>query len=653
MVKKAIVDSVFNDVHPTWSKDKKKIPPKTFFEKLKESTLVSFTLSLPIESMKYYPSVYAVYFGTIAYCVMITVFVYFMVGGYQRQIQQEFISLDENAGVCEPVAQFLNLEITATSKGLWNTDPNFKYSEASLEFSFNKLSASPSEFKAMIQEFGQKLRVLGARSAISPFVPNMLLWMHFGTDTTVGESVQSLVFTAMPNDVYNHRHIVTTVGSANGICTAPSTSSFDVISSTLSIEWNVPTYYEAGCTSTVTNLESLGWEARDGNTSVIKLDVNSASTAVAANLGIFPADSLEVLGLQIPIYKDIVMTKRFDPFFPRMTPIICLQKMGHGETITENADKNTFNASSADAERAYQLFPEGGDPICFVDFNGQLGIPAVHHYLPGCMTCDGNRRYEKYNNDNYCDVFDVMLGIYYYPGVNKWTEAVELYYNYSSFAELSKDTFYPLYDMSNGVENATSYEFCNGCKLLGANVWDQNAYLSPQFLTLPAAHCVDSFSLTDAALAQLYENPPVRLVEPYFRCKMSPWNAFISSVGIAAGNLGAFGPIAIICIILPTLYFYFKFADEEPPKQKYDLVKIMKAQREFIEKVLGANDGTLEGISEDSVFHKLGVELYNLAQFEEGKNEADSLVEDGAIVTMKPQSGDGDINKVSPYSKDI
>jgi len=61
-------------------------------------------------------------------------------------------------------------------------------------------------------------------------------------------------------------------------------------------------------------------------------------------------------------------------------------------------------------------------------------------------------------------------------------------------------------------------------------------------------------------------------------------------------------------------------SDADPPAQKYDLVKIMKAQREFIEKVLGANDGTLEGVSQDGIIHKLGVELYELAQFEEGKS---------------------------------
>lgn len=42
-----------------------------------------------------------------------------------------------------------------------------------------------------------------------------------------------------------------------------------------------------------------------------------------------------------------------------------------------------------------------------------------------------------------------------------------------------------------------------------------------------------------------------------------------------------------------------------------------KAQREFIEKVLQANDGTLDGLPHDSIIRGVGRELYTLANFEE------------------------------------
>jgi len=370
------------------------------------------------------------------------------------------------------------------------------------------------------------------------------------------------VFTAAPNDAYNHRHIVTTVGSADGLCTAPSTSWFDVPSASLVIEWDVPTFEQQGCPAVAT-LESLGWEARDGNLSVIKINTVSASTAMAANLGILPSSLLEVVDKPIAIYKDLVLTRRFDSFFPRMRPLFCLEKyygpdsiaesgfvdmeaMGYKDYPSELADNSplvTTNTTAADI--AYGRFRHGDDPVCFVDFNGQLGVPAVHHYLPGCRDCQGNTSYPKYNNDHYCDVFDVMIGIFYYPGNGEWTEAVNLYFKHGnsemtpveSFKEFSDRSFFPLYDMSNSGENATSYEFCDGCKLLGVNIWDDDTYLSPHFFSVNPAHCVDTFSLSPEAVEKLGTNPPALLVEPYFRCKMYPDGAFISAIGGHAPNL--------------------------------------------------------------------------------------------------------------------
>jgi len=571
--------------------------------------------------MKYYPQEHAFMFGTIAYIVMLIIFIYFLVTTFRNQVLQEFISLDKGAGECKEVMQLLNMHVQAsTLSGSWETDPGFIYSEATLDFKFNRLTTTEVEFKAMMDAFADQLGVLGAQSAQSPFMSNLLHWMHFGTVMELDGALQEMVFTATPNDVYNHRHMFTTVASVDGLCRAPSTSWFDVSSASLVIEWDVATYNNASC-GNISDLESLGWEERDGELAVIKVDTISTSTAMAANLGILPADDLNVVGFQLPVYRDLVVTKRFDPAFPRMRPLYCFQRLGTGENITAHADKSHFSHDSdADAERAYNLFTAGASPICFVDFGGQVAIPAVHHYLPGCRDCDGNTSFPEYGIDNYCDYFDVMIGVIFYPGVGLWTEVVELFFKYPDFKSLSDRTFYPLYDMAEGDENSTSYEFCDGCKLLGVNIWDEDTYMSPNFLSVSPTHCVDTFSLTEENRERLGLNPPTRLVEPYYRCRMFPNGAFMSSIGIAAGNLGAFGPLAILILVMPLVYIYFALNDAEPPSQKYDLVKIMKAQREFIEKVLGANDGTLEGVQKDGVIQQLGVELYNLAQYEEGKS---------------------------------
>jgi len=612
--RKAAIDSVFNDNEPTWTHTKKNIKEKTNWESFVDSIAVSFTLSLPLDFLKYYPQQFAFFFGTICYCIFGFLFFYFMVTGFQRQLEQEFISLDRNAGDCSDVEQSLTMRVMASRSGNWETDPDFHYSDAFMQLKLNKLSVNEAEFENLIGRFGNLLNDLGTEAAASPFIINVLTWMHFKSHIVVGDRKQEMQFKATPNDVYNHRHIVTTVGSKSGLCSAPSYSWFDVPSSHLVIEWNAPEYMASGCES-VGTLESLGWEDRDGNQTVVKIDTVSTSTAMATNLGIVAASELETMGEEIHVYKSLYMTRRFDPAYPRMRPLFCFQKKNDGNMDTESVYSNITNTGVS----------------CFVDFASQVAIPVVHHYLPGCRDCQGPTNYSKYSDEHYCDVFDVMLGLVYYPGPaglgnpqvkKEWTEAVGLYYSFDSFEELSESTFYPIYDMSNTEEDPSAYDFCGDCQLLGVNIWDEDTFLSEYFLSINPSHCVDTFSLQADNLNALATNPPVTLVEPYLRCRMYPEDAFISSVGIAAGNLGAFGPLALIFFVLPLIYLYFTYvSEEEAPVQKYDLVKIMKAQREFIETVLGANDGTLDGISQDSIIHKLGVELYHLAQYEEGKEK--------------------------------
>lgn len=159
--KKATVDSVFNDTEPAWSDNKKEIPPKTTWQTIQEAFTVSFTLSLPMEAMKYYPAQHALMFGTVAYIVMAIVFLYFLISGYQRQVLQEFISLDVDAGNCHEVEQSLNMKVMASRAGLWETDPEFVYSDGMMEFKFNKLSATDTQFESLIINFGWELAIKG------------------------------------------------------------------------------------------------------------------------------------------------------------------------------------------------------------------------------------------------------------------------------------------------------------------------------------------------------------------------------------------------------------------------------------------------------------------------------------------------------------
>ena len=87
--------------------------------------------------------------------------------------------------------------------------------------------------------------------------------------------------------------------------------------------------------------------------------------------------------------------------------------------------------------------------------------------------------------------------------------------------------------------------------------------------------------------------------------------------------MGAFAPILMVLLVLPAISVYFRsIGGDNPGDCRYDLLRVDKAQREFILTVLAANDGSLEGLPPDSVIRRIGDELFVLANFEEGKLQA-------------------------------
>lgn len=504
--------------------------------------------------------------------------------------------------------------------GFWQNSINFKYSDATIEATFSKLELDKDKFISLIHDLGNELHNLGQAAKDSPVVPNLLRWMHYQINFQTGNTIQSFTFTPTPNDVYNRAHRVVNVGSAHGFCNASSSTSYNVLKSTTEIIWNAQEYYANGCNNTVNPVKSLAYNIRDGKDIKVTLDHISVSTAAAVNLGLKNASSLEIIGDVKPLYKELAISKRFDTLYPRMTPLICIEKLSIPITIDHNDNTyyyyDQYEAINTTAEVAYQKFTYVGQTACFVDFNHQLAIPTVNQWDPSCNYCKPNYA----DNKPYCNTFDILLGVYFYPKRDQWTQIINTYYSVPTFHELNQIMYHGAYNLSNGQDDPRSFDFCNGeCKYFGLDTWDTNKYLSPYYLSIENIHCSDTFTLIPNFIQNLGKNPPTELTEKYLKCTMHGSSAILAAIGIAAGNLGAFGPIAITLLILPLIYIYFAAVDGDVPAAPYDLVKISKAQREFIIKVIAANDGTLKGISKDSIIHKLGVELYELAQYEEGK----------------------------------
>ncbi len=95
------VDSVFNDNPPP--DDISKLADKkalSTYDSIMHSIAVSFILSTPMSLLKFYPKNLAIAFSAIGYAIMLIVFLYFLVTGFGKQLDQQFVSLVTSAGYC-------------------------------------------------------------------------------------------------------------------------------------------------------------------------------------------------------------------------------------------------------------------------------------------------------------------------------------------------------------------------------------------------------------------------------------------------------------------------------------------------------------------------------------------------------------------------
>lgn len=69
-------------------------------------------------------------------------------------------------------------------------------------------------------------------------------------------------------------------------------------------------------------------------------------------------------------------------------------------------------------------------------------------------------------------------------------------------------------------------------------------------------------------LSALASNPPIPLVETYYKCTSTVYDAIFNSIGIAFGNTGTFEPIVII--LLFPLFYYLHEAFFKPQNDEAD-----------------------------------------------------------------------------------
>lgn len=443
-----------------------------------------------------------------------------------------------------------------SDRGFWQNDGDFSYSEAKYQAEFVALEVTQAEFNTLMEDFQSDIDVMGTAAIELPFVYNLLTVMHMGLFKSAPGSTdvsQFFAFTALPSSVYNRKNAAASIGSSVGICSLTPRASFAPVNSFFTVTWGF-TQFNSTCGNVANPMAALEYTARDGESLEVSFDLITLSSAVAANYGILTALDLETVSkMYFPVYKKLQLLRKYDPFFTGMTTMYCLSLSTSDEFVNVTTSfEHTYNLITT-------RILEGEEGACFYVISDTLAVPTVNHNTLACSSCNASR------SNAVCNDFDILIGLVYFPhsnnepvnGLKGVFDALELYYSFNSQLNFSDSAYDAVHGIGTGGSFVSSwFDFCgDACVVLAANVWDNDHSITPYFYQYENAHCQDGLSST--SFSALGMNPPMVLVEVYWKCVSSAWDAFIQSVGIASGNTNTFSPWLIFFIIGPAITLYF------------------------------------------------------------------------------------------------
>lgn len=471
------------------------------------------------------------YFGTVAYCATIALFIYFTYDTYNAAVNKAYISVESNNGgdKCNTVSISITGTYYADYNGYWEGSPQFVYSYSPYEVVFSNFQVnSDAQYKDMIKSFEANLNKAGEVAATQNLALNLIYWMNYidfyyvadpslqnYTATGRGQ-LQYLDMMGDPNQVFDQSYIQAHVMSRSGFCTVTSYATFDQANVDLTTQLNFTQLVQDEICAEGINPLCFGYYGPvDDGIFQLSMDMNTFSTAMAVNLGIVQISNL---GQASATFLDIqvgnvtfLAGKYFDVRFPNMDTIFCLHNV---TAYPENVDGTVHDV----------------EQLCFYEFGQTLALPVFNHYGtsdedPIYCECGVN------GNSEDCNVFDLMSGLVYFntpydpdPDVNaikviintglyQLMEVVSRFKSYKDFNRAAYNISFAASAPAYGLESPTvqsqawrnsSFDFCtvNGqsCSILVYNTYDQLSQKVTDYkFQLTNGSCVNSLSTTQEA----------------------------------------------------------------------------------------------------------------------------------------------------------
>eukprot|EP01038_Epipyxis_sp_PR26KG_P009688 gene9688-13041_t len=348
-----------------------------------------------------------------------------------------FITLDNTSGVCKDdpssttcceVPQSVTGSYLADSSGKWNTQTGFSYVNNIYQVTLLGLTFTNAQWKSVMNNIADQVKSIGNRGKSRDFSWNLVALSSFSAQNT-DQGLLQFFSSGSANIIFNKQYIGVAYASAKEQCQNVSSSVvYNSATSYVSIDTELCDNPGgcgniSPCPSTISSV-AMGYDTSSSLSSMtIRLNMQAITTALAVNMRMTPLNHLVEIpndNARVALLNQMVKlgqltndqanrtSSYYDPNYAPVPPIYC---------ISQNAP--VFPTS-------YTWAP--GLTSCFIRIGNILAYPVINSFgytasgdvsptefpiqcLQSAVQAGGAAGF-------YCNQFDVVVSLIYYPVEN-------------------------------------------------------------------------------------------------------------------------------------------------------------------------------------------------------------------------------------------
>jgi hypothetical protein len=460
--------------------------------------------------------------GLVALLVQLGAFFYFGSSSYNAKLKTKFLSLSEDAGVCEPVSLFKTQTFYVDKFGTWDTETTFKSQEALFVVKFTGYQGTDATWKidmaATWSAIDTEMEYLRSIADLPTKILHLISWRKTITANTAGTIL--VWFNADPTYIFDipGSQLDAVMGAKVDSCVENDSWGMKdgILTLTFDDVWKYGTWLnngddQANISSTWTcknfditeNGYNVGYPTESFN---LQVDLSASATVAALNAGVMASTDLLSVADKLYIFKNddtandegyLDYAVSFDPKYPDMTAVYS-DITASTKTYQQRIGYSLWNVQFSGWHYSWQG-SGNNDKWDDSTFAGPYNCPSK------CTT-----------GAQYCSTPDFVFE-----------------YTQTGSTQTFKVNIYADEMFTINQDNMDPGHF--GCKTSDTGSGNKLGLLEP--------------TSADAFQANMNTVNPFKLTEDYFSCTPEPMTAFFDALGIAQGNATLFVAVAVAFIM--------------------------------------------------------------------------------------------------------